>query len=32
MSPCETDTGLKFVTKETVKPYIGSTSRFEGQS
>jgi simple sugar transport system substrate-binding protein len=32
MSPCDTDTGLKFVTKETVKPYLAAGSRFEGQS
>ncbi len=31
MSPSDTDTGLKFVTKESVKPYLGN-SRFEGQS
>jgi simple sugar transport system substrate-binding protein len=32
MSPCDTDTGLKFVTKDTVKPYLAGSSRFEGQS
>jgi simple sugar transport system substrate-binding protein len=31
MSPSDTDTGLKFVTKDSVKPYLGK-SRFEGQS
>jgi simple sugar transport system substrate-binding protein len=31
MSPSDTDTGLKFVTKDSVKPYMGN-SRFEGQS
>lgn len=31
MSPADTDTGLKFVTKDSVHPYMGS-SRFEGQS
>jgi simple sugar transport system substrate-binding protein len=31
MSPSDTDTGLKFVTKESVHPYMGN-SRFEGQS
>ncbi|MGH2855019.1 MAG: sugar ABC transporter substrate-binding protein [Solirubrobacteraceae bacterium] len=28
----ETDTGLKFLTKETVAPYVESKSRFEGTS
>ncbi len=32
MSPVETDTGLKFVTKETVAPYLAAGSRFEGKS
>jgi len=32
MSPCDTDTGLKFVTKDSVKPYLVGKSRFEGQS
>jgi simple sugar transport system substrate-binding protein len=32
MSPCDTDTGLKFVTKETVAPYLAAGSRFEGKS
>ncbi len=31
ISPSDTDTGLKFVTKDTVHPYMGN-SRFEGQS
>ena len=30
--PATTDTGLKFVTKETVTPYIESKSRYEGTS
>jgi simple sugar transport system substrate-binding protein len=30
--PVETDTGLKFVNKETVAPYVNSKSRFEGTS
>ena len=32
MSPVETDTGLKFVTKDTVAPYLAAGSRFEGKS
>jgi simple sugar transport system substrate-binding protein len=32
MSPCDTDTGLKFVTKDSVKPYLAAKTRFEGQS
>ena len=28
--PAETDTGLKFLTKETVAPYVESKSRYEG--
>jgi simple sugar transport system substrate-binding protein len=31
MSPADTDTGLKFVTRDSVHPYMGN-SRFEGQS
>lgn len=31
MSPSDTDTGLKFVTKDSVHPYMGN-SRFEGQA
>lgn len=30
--PAEVDTGLKFIDKETVAPYINSKSRFEGTS
>lgn len=30
--PAEVDTGLKFLDKETVKPYVESKSRFEGTS
>ncbi len=30
--PSEADTGLKFLDKETVKPYVSSKSRFEGTS
>jgi len=30
--PANTDTGLKFVTKETVGPYVESKSRYEGTS
>ncbi len=30
--PATTDTGLKFVTKETVTPYVESKSRYEGTS
>ena len=30
--PASTDTGLKFVTKETVGPYVSSKSRYEGTS
>ena len=30
--PAEVDTGLKFLNKETVKPYVSSKSRFEGTS
>ncbi len=32
MSPSDTDTGLKFVTKENVGPYLSTNSRFEGKS
>jgi simple sugar transport system substrate-binding protein len=32
MQPAETDTGLLFVTKSTVGPYLSSQSRFEGSS
>ena len=31
MSPADSDTGLKFVTKDSVHPYLGN-SRYEGQS
>jgi len=30
--PAETDTGLKFINKETVTPYVESKSRYEGTS
>jgi simple sugar transport system substrate-binding protein len=30
--PCEADTGLKFLDKETVKPYVETKSRYEGTS
>jgi simple sugar transport system substrate-binding protein len=30
--PSEVDTGLKFLNKETVKPYVSSKSRYEGTS
>jgi simple sugar transport system substrate-binding protein len=30
--PAEVDTGLKFLDKETVKPYVETKSRFEGTS
>jgi len=30
--PADTDTGLKFIDKETVKPYVETKSRFEGTS
>ncbi len=30
--PAEVDTGLKFINKETVDPYVSSKSRFEGTS
>lgn len=30
VGPAETDTGLKFVTKETVAPYINNKDRYEG--
>jgi simple sugar transport system substrate-binding protein len=30
--PAETDTGLKFLSKETVAPYVESSSRYEGTS
>jgi simple sugar transport system substrate-binding protein len=32
MFPSDTDTGLKFVTRENVRPYLTTTSRFEGSS
>ena len=32
MAPPETDTGLLFVTKENVKPYLTTQTRFEGSS
>ena len=30
--PAEVDTGLKFINKETVAPYVESKTRFEGTS
>ena len=30
--PAEVDTGLKFINKETVAPYVNSKSRFKGTS
>jgi len=32
MAPPETDTGLLFVTKDNVKPYLTTQTRFEGSS
>jgi simple sugar transport system substrate-binding protein len=32
VGPAETDTGLKFLNKETVAPYVESKSRYEGTS
>ncbi|MDQ6839543.1 MAG: hypothetical protein M3137_14765 [Actinomycetota bacterium] len=32
LRPPATDTGLKFVTKENVGPYLGQPSRYEGNS
>lgn len=32
MQPAETDTGLLFVTKDNVAPYLSTQSRFEGSS
>ena len=32
MKPCDTDTGLGFVTKSNVAPYLSVKSRFEGTS
>jgi simple sugar transport system substrate-binding protein len=32
VAPVETDTGLKFVTKATVGPYVSTKSRYEGTS
>jgi simple sugar transport system substrate-binding protein len=32
VAPVETDTGLKFVTKDTVGPYVSTKSRYEGTS
>lgn len=31
MSPADVDTGLKFVTKDNVAPYLAGASRFEGK-
>jgi simple sugar transport system substrate-binding protein len=32
LRPCDTDTGLLFVTKDSVAPYLASTSRWEGST
>jgi simple sugar transport system substrate-binding protein len=32
VAPPETNTGLTFVTKDNVGPYLNTTSRFEGSS
>lgn len=32
VGPADTNTGLKFVTKDSVKPYLATKSRFEGSS
>ncbi len=32
MKPCDTDTGLGFVTKSNVKPYLAHPTRFEGST
>ncbi len=32
VGPADCNTGMKFVTKETVKPYLGSKTRYEGNS
>lgn len=32
LAPPETNTGLKFVTKENVKPYLGQANRYQGSS
>jgi simple sugar transport system substrate-binding protein len=32
LAPADTDTGLKFVTKDTVDPYLGMPNRYEGSS
>jgi simple sugar transport system substrate-binding protein len=32
LAPSDTDTGLKFVTKDTVDPYLGMSNRYEGTS
>ena len=32
MKPCNTDTGLGFVTSANVGPYLKTSSRFEGSS
>ena len=32
VGPADCNTGLKFVTKDSVKPYLGTKSRFEGSS
>jgi hypothetical protein len=32
MKPCNTDTGLGFVTSSNVGPYLSTASRFEGSS
>ena len=32
VGPAEINTGLKFVTKETVEPYLNTSTRFEGKT
>jgi simple sugar transport system substrate-binding protein len=32
MQPAQTDTGLLFVTKDNVGPYLNTQTRFEGSS
>ena len=32
VGPADINTGLKFVTKDTVKPYLASKTRYEGNS
>ena len=32
MAPSDTNTGLLFVTKDNVKPYLNTKTRYEGSS